>query len=238
MFRGLSVNSGSPCVIQDFKAPGVAQELAKAFDGVSTLALDAEGVDLSRAGRVSIVQLATPDKCFLFDVLDKTAGDPLVQWLRGPLEDETVVKIIHDCRMDSDSLFHLLNISLASVHDTSCWATVQMGGRLFNLNDVLELYGLKRNTIRDGNVYKTNHAFWETRPLTARMIDWASGDVALMFELQNRQLQRGVTKSARTRIDVLTGDYLTDARSAKLATITVCCVGPGISYVVTMVTTY
>ena len=35
--------------------------------------------------------------------------------------DETVEKIVHDCRMDSDALFHKLGITLTHVHDTQSW---------------------------------------------------------------------------------------------------------------------
>ncbi|CAD7976096.1 unnamed protein product [Amoebophrya sp. A25] len=72
------------------------------------IALDAEGVDLGRLGRLSIVQLATSDgTCFILDVLDKKKDDLLACWLRDLLEDDGVEKIIHDCRMDSDALCHL-----------------------------------------------------------------------------------------------------------------------------------
>ena len=45
--------------------------LTSAFADASLIALDAEGVDLSREGVISIVQLATRQQCFILDVLGK-----------------------------------------------------------------------------------------------------------------------------------------------------------------------
>jgi exonuclease 3'-5' domain-containing protein 1 len=216
----LRVSDGKPRVIHDFNKQ-IQEELDTAFRGVTTLALDAEGVDLSRAGRISILQLATPQACFLFDVLDKAPDDPLVAWLRKPLEDSTVIKVIHDCRMDSDALFHLLRITLTRVHDTSCWMTATTSYRgQSNLNDTLEFYGLKTNAARDGSVYKDNHAFWATRPLTPTMVEWAAGDVRAMFELQLCQLKRA-TRPIVARVEAATDDFLTYARLAQIATVKV-----------------
>ena len=223
--KALDVGDENPRVIQELTTE-VEEELRAAFAGVKKLALDAEGVDLGRMGEISIVQLATPRVCFLFDVLHKGSDDPLVAWLRGPLEDPMVIKIIHDCRMDSDALFHLLSITLANVHDTSCWATATLRiDRLLNLNKTLVEFGLVANTSRDGSVYADNHRFWASRPLTTQMIEWASGDVGSMFELQERQL--GLVMSSSTKLEIeacaeaMTHDYLTDARSANIATIQV-----------------
>ena len=44
--------------------------------------------------------------------------------------------------------------------------------------------------IRDSGVYRTNHRFWATRPMTKTMIEWASGDVRSLFELYEAQVSR------------------------------------------------
>ena len=89
-------------------------ELEAAFEGVDAIALDVEGVDLSRLGLISLVQLATKNACFVLDVLNAKPSDPLIRWLRALLESE-VVKVVHDCRMDSDALWHKLEIKLKNV---------------------------------------------------------------------------------------------------------------------------
>jgi hypothetical protein len=101
------------------------RKLKSAFSNENSVVLDAEGVDLSREGAISIVQLATREHRFIFDVLDKNADDSLVAWLRGILEDETVTKIIHDCRMDSDALLHHLQIRLSKVQSILFWPFIR-----------------------------------------------------------------------------------------------------------------
>ena len=194
--------------------------LADAFRGETLVVLDAEGVDLSRCGKISIVQIATRKECFLIDVLDKARDDPLVNWLRGVLEDEAVTKIIHDCRMDSDALFHLLGIRLAGVYDTTCWNTAITDNENQNLNTVLANNGIKPNVLRDGNVYATNPAFWATRPLTPKMIEWAAGDVTSLFEVREKQIARATAEQAEKA--TAAGEfYLTVARDAMVANVKV-----------------
>ena len=100
------------------------------------LALDCEGWRLGRMGTLSLIQVGTESgDAFLFDVLDCPRNSEVVQWLKAILESTAVTKIVHDCRMDSDALYHLLGITLAEVHDTQACG----GGRL-NLNDTLQMY--------------------------------------------------------------------------------------------------
>jgi len=186
--EALRQKQAAPVVIDVWSA-SVAQELQEAFSGVDVVALDAEGVDLGRQGIISIVQLAVPERCFLFDVLRKGKDDPAIVWLKAMLEGDEVSKVIHDCRMDSDALWHHLGIELAHVHDTSCWHKVLTGDADKNLNDTLQSNGLQPNAFRDGSVYEQNPSYWATRPLSAEMIQWASGDVTMMFQLYECQLR-------------------------------------------------
>jgi exonuclease 3'-5' domain-containing protein 1 len=218
----------------------LSPEVMDAFKDARLLALDVEGVDLSRegaclftldlfscaipdtccAGQCSLVQLAVlvddeNSQCFLFDVLNKTKEDPMINFLREILESESVLKIIHDCRMDSDALHHLLDIKLANVHDTSAWHYKLTYMQDVNLNDMLQSNGLKPNVVRDGEIYRSNHAFWATRPLTERMITWAAGDVSLMFKVHALQVGKASPDVAKASIS-LSDEHLDMARSAEL----------------------
>ncbi len=62
--------------------------------GHNLLALDCEGVELSRAGNVCIVQIATPSHCYLFDVLGLDRNSKVVLYVKRILEDPNIVKII------------------------------------------------------------------------------------------------------------------------------------------------
>ncbi len=166
----------------------VAAQLTAAFDPAATplIALDCEGVDLSRLGVISLVQLMSPaGDCFLIDVLPR---DPeLIDWLRALLENPKVVKIIHDCRMDADALQHHLKIKLVNVHDTSCWHAALTGQSMQGLNSVLTYNGLPTNSLRDNSIYDRMPPFWLTRPLTPQMTSYASQDLASSFLLHDRQ---------------------------------------------------
>ena len=126
---------------------------------------------------------------FLVDLNSKSDSALLedrITALRQLFESETVAKIIHDCRMDCDALYHLHNISLNNIHDTSCFhGTSDIG-----LNDLLAYHGLSPNVTRDGSVYGANPKFWATRPMTSQMKQWASADVEKLLLLADRQLQR------------------------------------------------
>jgi 3'-5' exonuclease len=155
------------------------------------LALDCEGVNLGRKGQITIVQVATEEHCCLFDVKNKGPSSDLVVFLRSLLQDENIIKIIHDVKADSDALDHLLGISVAAIHDTQAYQMMLRptgDSRGLNLNSTLQQFGCPVNNIRDANVYKANPAFWATRPLTQQMVQWAAGDVAALHMLRCQQL--------------------------------------------------
>jgi exonuclease 3'-5' domain-containing protein 1 len=89
-----------------------------------SLYIDLEGVNLSRQGTISILQLLNlPQKrTYLIDVhalgsnafsIAGTNG----QTLKMIFESETIPKVFFDVRNDSDALYYHFGISLAGVHD-------------------------------------------------------------------------------------------------------------------------
>mmetsp|Transcript_4427 Transcript_4427/g.6786 ORF Transcript_4427/g.6786 Transcript_4427/m.6786 type:complete len:272 (-) Transcript_4427:317-1132(-) len=193
---------------------GVALEKGGELERVT---FDCEGVNLSRIGTVEIISICFKAMdTFLVDM----GGDPdpvIIKTVRELMENEMVVKIIHDCRMDCDALFHLHGIEVKNIHDTSCYHHVLTGAEDKNLNSVLMDNGISANTARDSNVYKINHAFWATRPLTKRMIEWASSDVDKLFELESKQLER-LTERQKMEAIAKSVKYGTYARDRKIVT--------------------
>jgi exonuclease 3'-5' domain-containing protein 1 len=134
------------------------------------VAFDCEGVNLSRIGTLELVAV-----CFLSGVDETDAGaiflvdlnqkcDPSklaarVQALKKLFECPTVRKVIHDCRMDCDALYHIHGINLTNVHATSCFHAVRTGSEDVYLNNVLASYGIAQNETRDKSVYKRNTTF-------------------------------------------------------------------------------
>mmetsp|Transcript_7188 Transcript_7188/g.10686 ORF Transcript_7188/g.10686 Transcript_7188/m.10686 type:complete len:276 (-) Transcript_7188:249-1076(-) len=182
------------------------------------LALDCEGVDLGRTGEICIIQISTRDRCFLFDVHELTSNCcEMIDVLKNILEDISIVKIIHDCRMDSDALYHLLGIRLVNVHDTQAWDYAIRGVKV-SLNNLLSNYDLPQNNERDSNVYVENLRFWATRPLTRKMITWASGDVENLFQIHDRQ-NCDASSSQRLEASSISEEYVNAVRECLVASV-------------------
>jgi exonuclease 3'-5' domain-containing protein 1 len=160
------------------------------LESACLLALDCEGIDLTREGTLCIVQLSTDQQCFLFDVMGIDINSEIALFLKEILEKDTIVKIIHDCKIDSDVLYHQLGITLAGVHDTQACHEILRKCADRNLNDTLLENGLRTNIVRDKKVYESNLAFWATRPMTPKMIQWASCDVLSLFNLYRVQIDK------------------------------------------------
>jgi ribonuclease D len=176
---------------------GFYDAVQQAIEKSSRVAFDCEGVNLCRAGSIELISLCIEghtSEVYLVDVSLKTAGGGVptfranrVAALKTLFEADNVLKIIHDCRMDCDALYHLLGIQLTNVHDTSSYHYAINGQEDKGLNDVLERHNIRVNTVRDKTIYRRDPAFWSRRPLTRQMIDWASSDVDKLLELATQQ---------------------------------------------------
>jgi exonuclease 3'-5' domain-containing protein 1 len=77
----------------------------------------AEGVNLGRNGQLCLLQFATTSHVFIFDilVLGQTA---FTEGLTELLECCRILKVIHDCRLISDIMFHQFGTKLVNIFDT------------------------------------------------------------------------------------------------------------------------
>lgn len=134
---------------------------------------------------------------------------PFHERLRGVLvrilENSQIEKIIHDCRKDSDALFHHWNIKIVNVFDTSVWdwalsthhASLRKGNNnnkgavpelnRKSLNNACSHYNCEMNIHRtDSRIkYNDNPLYWEQRPITADMLSCACCDVSVLFSLRD-----------------------------------------------------
>ena len=168
------------------------------------VAFDCEGVNLSRAGTLEIVSLCFEDSAYVVYLVDlgnaATQRQQRADALKRLFECASVTRVIHDCRMDCDALYHIHGIQLNNVHDTSCYHRVITGTEDANLNDTLARNRLQVNVARDNQVYRNNPAFWATRPMTSRMITWASSDVEALLVLASKQtLEINANQAERAR---------------------------------------
>jgi ribonuclease D len=182
------------------------------------VAFDCEGVNLSRIGSLELISICFSSReVFLVDVAKPNRDLTIIKALKDLFESTTVKKIIHDCRMDSDALFHILGVKITNVHDTSCYHhAITRHEENKNLNHVLSYNNIGTNTVRNKSVYKTQPAFWATRPLTKTMIEWASSDVDKLFDLASNQLQ-GINPKVQNTAEDQTFSWVS-VRDMKIAT--------------------
>jgi len=162
------------------------------------VSFDCEGVNLGRLGTVTLVTVAIPGPAggvFHFDLLPSAPflADSLAQ-LKLVLESTTVLKVIHDSKNDADVL-QGKGIHVNHVFDTLVGCQILCGVNK-NLNDALAYFDCKVNTARGSIDYDSTPRYWEARPLTPAMLEYAAGDVAELFELYTEQ-QRRLTSSGK-----------------------------------------
>ena len=175
-----------------------SQELADTFKDTKVIGLGLQGVDLGRMGAISLIQLteAGSGRVYLLDVYGMEPADDneLINWMRGLLESESVVKVMHDCRMGSDALEHLLKITLVGVHDVACWHEVLHGKSDAPIKTVCSVYNLQADAGPSGKDYLANYKLWGARPLTAKLVGWGVKDAGNVLEVYKRQVAAASAK--------------------------------------------
>ncbi|XP_033760530.1 piRNA biogenesis protein EXD1-like [Pecten maximus] len=173
------------------------------------VAVDCEGVNLSRKGELTILTIATKTKVFIFDVF-KLGQSVFDSGLREILENKSIEKLMFDCRQDSDSLWHQFKVKLTGVLDLQLLDIIYRRNRRPRRSyvstkrcekdgEVENINGYKRcleNYVNDtellkqkekGNLeLKDNYRIWKVRPLTETLIDYCVVDVAAMFPMYRK----------------------------------------------------
>lgn len=142
------------------------------------LAVDCEGVDMDRTGKLCVLSIAAENMRFVFDVV--ALGNLMFEsGLKSLLESQTVVKLFFDCRRDSDALFHQYQIRLRNVLDCQMLELAfrkqygQNTSHLCGLAKALEMYlpelaalhsfrDLKTRTVKR---FHEDTSLWNKRPL-------------------------------------------------------------------------
>ncbi len=169
---------------------------------VPQIMVDLEG-DLNATGRMSLLTVEAAAQVFLFDIL-VCPGIMKDAALRTVLQGGRTVKVMHDCRHDSEALAGQYGIALGNVFDTQCAHAVLCGNdpKQFRkgLNDVLARYSSATNPHKDE--VKHRPGLWERRPLTQLLLRYAAADVSTMPEAYFRMCaqlqQRGLLQAALT----------------------------------------
>jgi len=193
--------------------PSIENELRNS----TVVGFDCEGVLLCRDGRPSIITIATEKNTYIVDVLDKSKTNPLIEFIKPVLEDSYILKVVHDCRMDSDALYHKFNIKLRGVHDTMVFhKEIKDTLEFASLNETLEYYNLDISPTREGpSPYVDKPEYWAGRPLEEDQIARAAGDVTKLHALYAAQISMLTEERAKTIYNETARRWLS-ARYAKL----------------------
>ena len=191
------------------------------------LAVDCEGVSLSRKGALTIITVATEEKAYIFDVL-KLGRAVFSSGLGEILEDKSRKKLMFDCREDSDALWHQFNVKLTGVLDLQLLeiiyrpqnATVYRPSsskhvrRSQRTDEVVSIFGFARCLelyVKDGDLIqmknKGKQAFqragmetWKKRPLSEELKQYCIVDTMGMFRLYEKMKDVERREEARLRV--------------------------------------
>ncbi|KAL3466891.1 ribonuclease H-like domain-containing protein [Aspergillus heterothallicus] len=226
--------TGQPASVVDTPAAvsDLVDQLKDASNNPPSLYLDLEGINLSRHGSISIMQIFVLPKneVFLVDIftLGQQAFSTLSRsgtTLKAILEDASIHKAFFDVRNDSDALYAQFGIHLAGIVDIQLFELATRGGprRLVN--------GLARCIERDAGLSWTETAEWRNtkengrklfaperggsyevfnaRPLSEDIIKYCAQDVRILpnlLTIYNSKLRGGwkekIEAATRDRIDV------------------------------------
>ena len=186
------------------------KELNEKIHKRQMIALDCEGVDLSRFGSITMINIGTRDLVYLIDVL-KIGNIVFDDGLRSILEDSEIEKLMFDCREDADALLHLHKTKLDGILDVQI---LEASNRVYrkgytkvrSLKHCLEL-NIADDTLLNIKLQGrasmcSSSNVWEKRPLDENMLKYASVDILALFKLYDKlssRMSRDNWKAASSR---------------------------------------
>ncbi len=150
------------------------EKVVKHLSGLEAFAIDTEfdHNHYAYGFTLCLIQIATPDTCYLIDPF--TVQDLTPLW--RVLEDERSEKIFHDCGEDL-RLLHLHGCSPRNIFDTSV-AAKMLSLEKIGLSSVLnELLGVESSK-------KKQQSNWLKRPLLPLQLEYAANDVIHLLALR------------------------------------------------------
>ncbi|CAC5423185.1 EXD1 [Mytilus coruscus] len=179
-------------------------EIQNALSTENIIALDLEGLNLSRSGTITLLAIASRSQVYLFDVL-KLGPSTFDKGLKEIFEDDAINKLLFDCREDSDALWHLYDVNLKGVLDiqlleiiTQATAKVpsEWKKRNFRDHEIVRLesliscmyhYHKDNDILRIKQIIerkmKLQKNLWKERPLSDTLLKYAASDVKCLFPL-------------------------------------------------------
>eukprot|EP00794_Sanderia_malayensis_P000811 gene811-106_t len=186
-----------------YSKSGIRFILVDEFEDVKTLvrkletcerfAFDCESVKLNRFNKVSVINICLEDgTIFLIDV-QKIGEIPL--GLKLVLESESIIKVMFDCRSDSDSLLHQHKIRLSGIEDMQIMRYMfEYPGKtperkLSSFRWSVGHYLSCNQQSRLVEAMISNYSAWGRRPLANSLLEYASYEISLFFPLREKMKQ-------------------------------------------------
>lgn len=174
-------------------------------DNQLVIGLDCEGIDICQEGALCLIQLAFTDAIYLVDTIE--GGEALVLACKTALESSYIIKVIHDCKRDSEALYSQYNIKLHNVVDTQIAYSLieEQEGNQRNLNDYISFVSLLADPRYCGVTYiekeevrvllRKDPNFWTYRPMSEKMIRTAADDVRFLLYIYQKMMDKLNQKS-------------------------------------------
>ncbi|XP_074557445.1 uncharacterized protein LOC141813384 [Curcuma longa] len=211
----LSIDPGPPEDTSEFPTVPIhivtsASQLPPEFldppaDKLIVIGFDCEGIDLCREGALCVMQVALADAIYLVDAID--GHEALIQACKPALESTNILKVIHDCKRDSEALYFQYGIKLNNVFDTQIAYSLieEHEGRKQSPNDYISFVGLladprycgvsylEKEEVRDR--LRKDPEFWTHRPMSEIMIRAAADDVRFFLHIYQKMMSKLNNKS-------------------------------------------
>lgn len=175
------------------------------------IVVDCEGVNLGRpGGLLCLVQIASREAgIFLFDIIK--CPRIFDSGLRAILENNLIVKTLHDCKMDVVAL-HELGVSLAPVFDSQlAFSTLEKTPRSFSLADVIKKITGKAHPYKASAPHLQDESFWRLRPLTDAALRYAVADVQLLLDVAESDRFKSMNRADVMNVFWKTRERITEA---------------------------
>ncbi|CAC5411180.1 EXD1 [Mytilus coruscus] len=191
---GINETSSYKYIDTKGKFSSAINELNNKIRDGKTIALDCEGVELSRFGCVTMVNIGTRDMVYLIDVL-MIGNNVFDDGLRSILENTTIEKLMFDCREDADALFHLHKVKLDGILDVQL---LELSNRIYRHGYTIlgSLEKCLQNFLSDDTLLQMKKQgrqtmlrttnIWRNRPLSESMLKYAAVDVLALFQLYDK----------------------------------------------------
>ena len=173
------------------KTPHDLRRAIETLTNQQVVGLDTETTDLDPyTSRLRLIQLAAPDKVFIFDLDAFRNGDlskaEHIAPLRQLLEAQRPIKIAHNSKFDAKFIKHNLGVDLGGLFDTL------LASQLVGAGDIEERHGLESVATRYLNeaVDKTERlSNWDFE-LSEAQLEYAARDAAVLLPLRERLIDR------------------------------------------------